>query len=462
MAENNDDIGMIRSPRVMPNDMDAEMTVLSCMLFDNDGMQAAYEMLSGSDFYRPQHKVIFEAMVELFTKGEPVELTSLKSKLENMGLLEQVGGTEYLINIAGFVSTSARVKYYAKLVLDKSILRKLIKTSGEISELSYDGKNDVDSILESAEEGIFNIVQNRHSEDFVPISEVLKNTVSNIEKVVKNKSKITGVETGFADFDMMTAGLQPSDLILIAARPSMGKTAFALNIVEHATVRRNVTTAVFSLEMSKEQLVNRLISSLAIIDSQKLRTGTLEQDDWNKIAEAVGWLSESPIYIDDTPGVTAMEIRSKCRKLKLEKNLGLIVIDYLQLMSGRGKTDSRQQEISEISRSLKAIAREMNVPVIALSQLSRAPEQRADHRPMLSDLRESGAIEQDADIVCFLYRDEYYNPEGTEHPGEAEVIIAKQRNGSTGTVNLMWLGQYTRFGNLARAGDIPPGAGYNK
>lgn len=435
---------------IPPHDYDAEQAVLGCMLFDSEGITVAYEMLKGDDFYRPDHKEIFETIIELFTKGIPVDIITLKNKLEEKTVFEQVGGMDYIVKLAGLVSTSARVKYYAKIISEKSILRKLIKASGDIMNSSYEAKESVDNIVNDAEKKIFDIAQNRQSDDFYHIHQILTASINKIEEIFYSKNKITGIETGFKEFDYKTAGLQPSDLILIAARPSMGKTAFALNIAQHAAVNKKVATAIFSLEMSKEQLVNRLLCSQAMLDAQKLRTGGLEQDDWEKIAYAMGELSESPIYIDDTPGISAMELRAKCRKLKLEKNLGLIVIDYLQLMSGNsGRSDSRQQEISEISRALKAIAREMEAPVIALSQLSRACESRADHRPMLSDLRESGAIEQDADVVAFLYRDEYYNPE-TEKKNQAEVIIAKQRNGPTGTVDLVWLGNYTKFENMER------------
>ncbi len=344
------------------------------------------------------------------------------------------------------MSTSANIKHYAKIVQEKSILRKLIVTANNINRESYEGKNSIDNIIENAEKNLLNIVQNRTKEDFYPIQEILVSSIETIEKIIKNKGELTGISTGFKDLDRKTAGLQNSDLILIAARPSMGKTAFALNIARYVTVKEKVSTAIFSLEMSKEQLVNRILCSEARIDAQNFRTGDLQDKDFVSIAEATSILSEAPLYIDDTPGISIMELRAKCRRLKIEKNLGLVIIDYLQLMSGNSK-ESRQQEISEISRSLKALAREIEAPIIALSQLSRACETRADHRPMLSDLRESGAIEQDADIVMFLYRDEYYNPD-TEKKNQAELIIAKQRNGPTGTVDLAWLGQYTKFGDL--------------
>lgn len=435
--------------RVPPHDTEAEQAVLSSMLFDKEAVSAAYEILKPEDFYRPDHQRIYEAMVELFARNVPVDVVTLKSKLDEKGISEQTGGVEYLSYLLSCNYTSAHIRHHAGIVEQKSILRKLIKAAGEIADAGYEGREEIDAILDMAEKSIFSIAQGRNSSDFVHIHEVLVEAVSRIEKIFESKERITGIPTGFTDFDNKTAGLQPSDLILIAARPSMGKTAFALNIAQHAAVRKKISTAIFSLEMSKEQLVNRLLCAEAHMDSQKFRTGDIGQDDWIKIAKAMSPLSEAPLYIDDTPGISAMELRAKCRRLKVEKDLQLIVIDYLQLMSGSSRTDSRQQEISEISRSLKAIAREINAPVIALSQLSRACESRSDHRPMLSDLRESGAIEQDADVVTFLYRDEYYHPD-TEKKNQAELIIAKQRNGPTGTVDLMWLSQYTKFASMMR------------
>ncbi len=435
--------------KIPPHDQDAEQAVLGCMLFDNEGISSAFEKLNGDDFYRPDHKVIFEAITELFSENIQVDLITLKNKLEKNGVLEQVGGINYIAELAGTVSTSARINDYIKIVYEKSILRKLIKASALISEKSYSARDNLDDVLNTAEQSIFSILQNQKSEDFTHINDILISTIDKIEEIYYSTEKITGIKTGFRDFDYKTAGLHPSDLILIAARPSMGKTAFALNIALNAAVNEKIPTAIFSLEMSKEQLANRLICSQAMIDAQKLRTGGLNSEDWEKIAQATGEISEAPIYINDIPGINSVQLRAMCRKLKLDAGLGLIIIDYLQLMSGHGKNDSRQQEISEISRSLKAIAREVNAPVIALSQLSRACEARADHRPMLSDLRESGAIEQDADLVAFIYRDEYYNPE-TEKKNQAEVIIAKQRNGPVGTVDLIWLGAYTKFANMEK------------
>lgn len=434
---------------VPPHDDAAELAVLGAMFLDREAASLALEMLTGEDFYRPDHRQVFEAAEELYHSAVPIDMITVKNKLEEKQVFEQIGGLPFLANISTSVGSSANMRHYAAIVEEKSVLRRLIRTANNISQMSYEGKTDVNAIMDTAEKGIFDIMQNRHSDQFHHIRDIAVDSIEKIEDIYRSKGKLTGVPTGFVDFDQKTAGLQKSDLILLAARPSMGKTAFALNIIQNAAIRSNVPTAVFSLEMSREQLVNRMLCSEAMLDAQRLRTGELTDSDWADLIQAMGPLSQAPIYIDDTPGVTPMEVRSKCRRLKVEKGLGLIVIDYLQLMSGNSRNDSRQQEISEISRSLKAIAREMEAPVIALSQLSRACEQRADHRPMLSDLRESGAIEQDADVVAFLYRDEYYFPD-TEKKNQAELIIAKQRNGPTGTVDLTWMGQYTKFGNFLK------------
>ena len=434
---------------VPPHDDAAELAVLGAMFLDREAASLALEMLTGEDFYRPDHRRVFEAAEELYHSGVPIDMITVKNKLEEKQVFDQIGGLPFLANISTSVGSSANMRHYAAIVEEKSVLRRLIRTANNISQMSYEGKTDVNAIMDTAEKGIFDIMQNRHSDQFHHIRDIAVDSIEKIEDIYRSKGKLTGVPTGFVDFDQKTAGLQKSDLILLAARPSMGKTAFALNIIQNAAIRSNVPTAVFSLEMSREQLVNRMLCSEAMLDAQRLRTGELTDSDWADLIQAMGPLSQAPIYIDDTPGVTPMEVRSKCRRLKVEKGLGLIVIDYLQLMSGNSRNDSRQQEISEISRALKAIAREMEAPVIALSQLSRACEQRADHRPMLSDLRESGAIEQDADVVAFLYRDEYYFPD-TEKKNQAELIIAKQRNGPTGTVDLTWMGQYTKFGNFLK------------
>ncbi|MBO8433803.1 MAG: replicative DNA helicase [Tyzzerella sp.] len=434
---------------VPPHDSEAEQAVLSSIFMDRDAVTVAMENLRGDDFYNIDYKLIFESAEELYHSGVPIDVITVKNKLEEKGIFDRVGGVQGLATIASAVGSSVNIKHYVKIVEEKSTLRRLIKMSSDISALSYKGSESVENIVEKAEKGIFDIMQNRHTDEFHHIREVAVSSFEKIEEVYINKGKLTGVPTGFVDFDAKTAGLQKSDLILVAARPSMGKTAFVLNIAQNAAIRNNVPTAIFSLEMSREQLTNRMLCSEAMMDAQKLRTGDLTDSDWETLISAMGPLSDAPIYIDDTPGISPMDLRAKCRRLKLEKGLGLIIIDYLQLMSGNGRGDSRQQEISEISRSLKAVAREMEAPVIALSQLSRACEQRADHRPMLSDLRESGAIEQDADVVAFLYRDEYYFPE-TEKKNQAELIIAKQRNGPTGTVELAWLGQYTKFSNMLK------------
>ncbi|MBZ4646737.1 MAG: replicative helicase [Petroclostridium sp.] len=435
--------------RIPPYSLEAEQSVLGAMLIDREAIATVIEIIKSDDFYREDHKEIFDAMMDLFDRNDPVDLITLTEQLKLRGTLESVGGIEYLTAIATAIPTTANVKYYAKIVEEKSILRKLIKASADIANLSYEAADEVSYIMDQAEKRIFDILQKRNSQGFSPIRDVLIASFDKLEELYKNKGKIVGIPTGFIDLDHKTAGLHPSDLILIAARPAMGKTSFALNIAQYAAVHANVPVAIFSLEMSKEQLVNRMLWSEALIESQKIRTGELQDEDWPKLARVIGPLSEAPIYIDDTPGISIAEMRAKCRRLKLEKNLGLVVIDYLQLIQGRGKIENRQQEISEISRSLKILAKEINVPVITLSQLSRAPESRADHRPVLSDLRESGAIEQDADIVMFLYRDDYYNPD-TDKKNIAECIIAKHRNGSTGTVELVWLGQYTKFANLER------------
>ena len=439
--------------KVPPHDEDAEQAVLGSMLTDNDAVMAAVEVLKEDAFYREDNKIIYQAILNLYSKSEPIDIITLKDELESMGKFEQVGGFEYLASLPDKVPTTANVQKYIKIVEEKSVLRNLIKTANEIIELGYNQTEDVEDIMDGAEKKIFDIMQSKNTKSYTPIKDVLVESFTNLEKLYNQKQHVTGVPTQFYDLDDKTAGLHGSELILVAARPAMGKTAFALNIATNAALRANVPVAIFSLEMSKDQLVNRMLCSEAMVDSNKVRTGKLDEEDWTKLAEAIGPLSEAGVYIDDTPGISVMEIRTNCRKLKMEKNIGLVVIDYLQLISGSNKRNgSREQEISEISRSLKVLAKELNVPVIALSQLSRAVEQRDDHRPMLSDLRESGAIEQDADIVMFLYRDDYYNKESAEKD-IAEVIIAKQRGGSTGTVKLYWMGNYTKFVNIERRFD---------
>jgi len=448
MVENAMDIGALG--RIPPQSIEAEQSVLGSMLVDKEAISIVMEILKPEDFYRPDHREIYEVVIELFDRSQPIDLITVSERLKLHGKLELIGGLEYLSNIATAVPTTANVRNYSKIVEEKSLLRKLIRASSDIVDLGFDASEEVSYIIDRAEQGIFDILQKRSSQGFIPIKDVLVDTFNKLEELYNNKGTITGISTGFVDLDFKTAGLHNTDLILIAARPAMGKTALALNLAQNVAVHSKVPVAVFSLEMSKEQLVNRMLSSEAMVDGSRMKTGQLEDNDWQKVAKALGPLSEAPIFIDDTPGVTITEIRAKCRRLKLEHNLGLVIIDYLQLMQGsKSKSENRQQEISEISRSLKMLAKEINVPVITLSQLSRAPETRTDHRPILSDLRESGAIEQDADIVMFLYRDDYYNPE-TDKKNIAELIIAKHRNGSTGTVELVWLGQYTKFANLEK------------
>ena len=436
--------------KIPPHDTEAEQAVLGSMLTDQDAVIDAVEVLKPEDFYREDNKYIYEAILNLYNKAEPIDIITVKSELISMGKFEVVGGFEYLGVLPDKVPLSSNAVRYIKIVEEKSILRKLIKASNEIVDLGYAQTEDVDNIMDEAEKKIFDIMQGKNQKGFSLLKDVLVESFAQIEKLYNQKQPITGVPTGFSDLDYKTAGLHNSDLILIAARPAMGKSAFALNIAANAAINAKVPVAMFNLEMSKSQLVNRMLCSEAMVDSNKIRTGKIEEDDWGKLATALGPLSEAPIYIDDTAGITVAEIRAKCRKLKLEKNIGLVVIDYLQLIQGSGKRNSsREQEISEISRSLKILAKELDIPVIALSQLSRAAEARQDHRPMLSDLRESGAIEQDADIVMFLYRDDYYNPD-SEKKNIAEVILAKHRSGSTGTVELLWMGNYTKFANIER------------
>ena len=439
--------------KVPPHDLEAEQAIIGSMLTDRDAVISAIEILKEEDFYREDNKAIYTAILNLYNRAEPIDIITVKSELESMGKFEQVGGLEYLAELPEKVPTTANAMKYIKIVEEKSTLRRLIKTANEIIELGYSPTEDVEDIMEGAEKKIFNIMQEKNQKGYAPIKDVLVESFTKLEELYNRKQHITGVPSGFTELDYRTAGFHGSELILIAARPAMGKTAFALNIATNAAVKANVPVAVFSLEMSKEQLVNRILCSESMVDSNKVRTGKLEEDDWTKLAGAIGPLSEAEIFIDDTPGINITEIRAKCRKLKLEKNIGMVVIDYLQLIQGSNKRGgSREQEISEISRSLKILAKELDVPVIALSQLSRAVEQRPDHRPMLSDLRESGAIEQDADIVMFLYRDDYYNQD-SDKKDIAEIIIAKHRGGSTGTVELLWLGSYTKFVNLERRFD---------
>ena len=435
--------------RVLPHSVEAEQSVIGSMIMDRDAIVVASEIITSDDFYGKQYGVLFDAMLELNNEGRPVDIVTLQDRLKEKNVPPEMSSLEFIRDLVTVVPTSANIKHYATIVAEKSTLRKLIRLNEEIANTCYAGNENLEYILEDTEKRVFDLVQRRNSGEFVPIREVVMNAMDKIEKASRNNGVVTGIPTGFIDLDYRTAGMQPSDLVLIAARPSMGKTAFVLNIAQHVAFKQNQTVAIFSLEMSKEQLVNRLFALESQVDSQSIRTGQLNDMDWEKLIESAGVIGKSNLIIDDTPGISISELRSKCRKYKLENNLSMIIIDYLQLMSGSGKTDSRQQEISDISRSLKAIARELSVPVLALSQLSRAVEQRPDHRPMLSDLRESGAIEQDADVVMFIYRDDYYNHD-TEKKDVAEIIIAKQRNGPIGTIELAWIPKYTKFANLQK------------
>ena len=433
--------------RVLPHSIEAEQSVIGSMIMDREAIVVASELISSEDFYNKQYGVLFETMCELNDAGSPVDLVTLQNRLQSKDVPPEVSSLEFVRDILSAPLITANIKHYANIVAEKSTLRKLIRLNEEIANACYGGKESLEYILEDTEKRVFQLVQKRTTDAYVPIRQVVMNAMDKIEAAAKNKGSVTGIPTGFLDLDYRTAGLQPSDLILIAARPSMGKTALMLNLARNVAFKKNLCMAVFSLEMSKEQLVNRMFSMESNVDSQKLRTGQLNDQEWEKLIESAGVIGKSSLIIDDTPGISIAELRSKCRKYKLEHGLSVIMIDYLQLMTGSGRTDSRQQEISDISRSLKSLARELSVPVIALSQLSRAVEQRPDHRPMLSDLRESGAIEQDADVVMFIYRDEYYNKD-SEKRGITELIIAKQRNGPIGTVELAWIPEYQRFANL--------------
>lgn len=433
--------------RSMPFNAEAERAVISSMLLDKDAITTASEILTEADFYQSQYGSLFGTMVELHNDGKSVDLVTLQDKLREKDLPPELSSVEFMRGLLDSVPNSANVKQYANIVRDKSLLRRLIKTTEGITNACYLGKEPVEEIMADTEKQIFDVLRNTSGGDYVSIKDIVIETIENIEQAAKTSGRVTGIASGFYDLDYKTAGFHPSDLILIAARPAMGKTAFVLNIAEHVALKENISTAIFSLEMSTTQLAKRMLSMNSKVDSQAMRTGELDDDDWIKLVNSATKIGNSKLILDDTPGITISELRSKCRKYKLEHDLGLIIIDYLQLMNGSGRNESRQQEVSEISRSLKALARELNVPIIALSQLSRAVEQRPDKRPMLSDLRESGAIEQDADMVMFIYRDDYYNAD-SEEAGISEIIIAKQRSGPTGTVKLAWLSQYTKFANL--------------
>ena len=430
--------------RIPPHSVEAEQSVLGSILLDKEAMISVSETLVPEDFYKEAHKVIYESMLKLYNSQSEIDLITLTDELRDQGYLDDIGGIAYITSLSTVVPTTSNIKYYVNIVKEKSISRQLISAANDIINLGYDGSAKVEYVLENAEKKIFDISQERATNDFQPINQVLTETLSMLEKLYEEKSDVTGLTTGFRDLNKKINGLQRSDLLLIAARPAMGKTAFALNLVQNAALKGDASVAVFSLEMSKEQLVQRMVAAQSSVELKKIKTGTLAANDWPRITDGMAVLSGAKIHIDDTPGIKISELRSKCRKLKIEKGLDLVLIDYLQLMEGEGHNESRQQEIAKISRSLKILAKELDCPVVALSQLSRAPEQRADHRPMLSDLRESGSIEQDADIVMFLYRDEYYNPD-TEKKNIGEVIVAKNRHGETGTVELVWFGGIQKF-----------------
>lgn len=449
------------SHRLPPQNLEGEMSVLGGVLLENDALNKAVEVLRPDDFYRDAHRKIFQGLISLSEKGEPADLVTLTAALQTEGVLDEVGGSAYLATLVDYVPTAANIAYYCRMVKEKAMLRQLTQIATEIATKAYEG-GDVEQVLDQAEASIFELAENRTSANYFPVKDILKDTFKAIELLYERKELVTGVPSGFAELDKMTAGLQPSDLIIIAGRPSMGKTAFCLNLVENAAIHSKKKTAslIFSLEMSKEQLVQRLLCSVAKVDASRLRTGHLGESDWPKLTMGAGELAEAPIFIDDTPAITVLEVRSKARRLKAEHNLGLIVIDYLQLMRGNNP-ESRQQEISEISRSLKALAKELKVPVVALSQLNRSLENRTDKRPIMADLRESGAIEQDADVIMFVYREAVYCDEckkrdgscDKNHERDAEIVIGKQRNGAIGIVNLTFRGEYTRFENQARRED---------
>ena len=435
--------------RIPPHSVESEQSILGSIILDKDAIITVAETINPSDFYKEAHKIIYESMLSLNSNNEPIDLITLIEELRKEGHLDNIGGISYLTSLSTIVPTTSNVKYYANIVKEKSVMRQLIKASNEIINLGYDASTDVQEILNKAEKNIFDISQEKSGDDIQPINAVLQDTFDMIEKLCTEKKEVTGITTGFKDLNKTINGLQRTDLILLAARPAMGKTAFSLNLVQNAALKGDASVAVFSLEMSKEQLVQRMLSAQSNVELSKIKTGTLGESDWPRIIDGMAVLSEAKIFIDDTPGIKISEIRSKCRRLKMEKGLDLILIDYLQLMEGEGKNENRQQEIAKISRSLKILAKELDCPVVALSQLSRSPELRKDHRPILSDLRESGSIEQDADIVMFLYRDEYYHDD-SEKKNIGEVIVAKNRHGETGNVELVWFGQVQKFADKVR------------
>ena len=440
--------------RIMPNSLEAEQSVVGSMIMDKQAIITAGEMLIVDDFYHKQYGIMFQTMVDMNNDGKPIDIVTLQDCLKEKNVPAEVYSLEFIRDLLAAVPTSANIRQYARIVKEKAVLRNIIRVSEGIANDCYAGTQKTEDILADTEKKIFDLVKNKGDHDYQPIEKVVLEALDKISEAAKNRGSVTGVPTGFKDLDGYLSGLQPSDFVLVAARPSMGKTAFVLNVAENVAIKQGITTAIFSLEMSNVQLVNRMLSLESTVDADKLRKGRLDTSDWGKLIEGADSIAKSSLIIDDTPGISIAELRSKCRKYKMENNLGLVIIDYLQLMSGSGKTDSRQQEISDISRSLKALARELEVPVVTLSQLSRAVEQRPDHRPMLSDLRESGAIEQDADVVMFLYRDDYYNKD-TDIKGIAEIIIAKQRNGPIGTVKMAWIPEQTRFADLLDRSQVP-------
>jgi len=442
------------SHKLPPQHIEAEQSVLGGILIENEAVNRVTEILDADDFYRDAHRKIYDALLNLSERDEPADLITLTNELRKSDLLDSIGGASYLASLIDSVPTAANIEYYARIVKEKAILRKLIQTSTEIITQGYEDRGDVEGFLDEAERAIFEISEKRVRPSFYPIREIVKESFATIEKLFKKKEAVTGVPSGFKELDRMTAGFQPSDLIIIAGRPSMGKTAFCLDVAEYAAIGNKIPVAIFSLEMSKEQLVIRMLCSQANVEGTRLRTGYLNESDWPKLTIAAGNLSDAPIYIDDTAALSALELRAKARRLKSEHSLGMVIVDYLQLMKGRARVESRQQEISEISRSLKALAKELNIPVIAVSQLSRKTEERTGNRPQLSDLRESGAIEQDADLILFIYRDEVYNrSEDNPNRGKAEVIIGKQRNGPIGKIDLAFLDKFTTFKDLYKGGN---------
>mgnify|MGYP001561920113 CR=1 FL=1 len=441
----------LSSHKLPPQNLEAEQSVLGGILIENEAINRVTEILDADDFYRDAHRKIFNALITLSERDEPADLITLTNELRKIDHLDSIGGASYLASLIDSVPTAANIEYYAKIVKEKAILRKLIQTSTEIITQSYEDRGDVEGFLDEAERSIFEISEKRVRPSFYSIRDIVKESFKTIERLFQKKELVTGVPSGFKELDRMTAGFQPSDLIIIAGRPSMGKTAFCLNIAQYAAIENKIPVAIFSLEMSKEQLVIRMLCSEAHVEGTRLRTGFLHESDWPKLTIAAGNLSEAPIYIDDTAALSILELRAKARRLKSDRGLGMLIVDYLQLMRGRAKVESRQQEISEISRSLKALSKELNIPVIAVSQLSRKTEERTGNKPQLSDLRESGAIEQDADLILFIYRDEVYNrSEDNPNKGKAEVIIGKQRNGPIGKIDLAFLDKFTTFKDLYR------------